>query len=562
MRVWSDETLADTTRLEALYKIVKEGHETDQPDSAFHYALLYYEFAEKRGLKKQMSRILNRQGIYRSNTGDYEGAIEYLNRSLKISEDLGDKRRVASSLNNIGRVNEKQGNYVEAKKYFLSCLDIFEEIGFQRGSLITMNNLATIYLYQGDYEVAIEFYTNSLKKAEQLDSKDIILNLLNNIGLVYERQSDDSKAIEYYTRSFEMAKKISNKTGMALTLNNIGNIHETRDEDAKAIDFHNRSFKIRKEINDQAGMVSSLINIGSLYKKLMRYDEAIDYQTRGLKIAKKIGFQRGVAFSLRNIGATYQARGDAAKSILYGTKALAKSQELGLVVELMASADILYQEYEQIGNHQASLKMYKLYIDMRDSIENIEVQKTVLRKEIEYKYQKQTMADSIAFVKQRELDSVIHQAALKKEAYQRYAWYGGLLLILILLGIYFRIRFIKREAETEMLLQEIKLLKVDAIIKLASRDDLNQQLILDKVKIEQTINNSLNPSDWSILVALYNNPSIGNREIADEVSLSVAGVRSSLKKMYNFFYINKSSNQRVILVMEATKISNNSLKHK
>lgn len=555
-KVWSNETLADSTRLDALYNIVKVGHESGQPDSASHHAQLYYDFAEKRNLKKQMSRILNRQGIYGSNTGDYEGAIEYYNRSLKIAEEIGYKKGVASSLNNIGRVHEKLGNYVKAKDYFLRCVNLFKEIGNQRGSLITMNNIATIYLHQGDYKAAIDFYTSSLKIAEQIEAKDIILNLLNNIGLVYKRQNDYSKAIEYYTLSLETAREINNKTGMALTLNNIGSIYETLGDNASAIDYYNQSLKISEEIRDQERMVSCLINIGSIYKNLKNYSKAIDYQIRGLKIAKKIGYKRGIAFSSRNIGLTYYVQGDAVKSITYSLSALSTAKELGLVEEIKFSADNLYKAYELTGNYRVSLKMYKLYINMRDSIENIEVQKELISQEYKYNYEKQAVADSIAFVKKRELDVFNNQTKLDKE---RYALLGGFSLLLIFIGVYLRIRFIKGQAEKEALLQKIEMLKVEANINLTTSIAQNKHPQLDKKRIETAINSSLNKSDWNILNALYNNPAIGNKEIADAVSLSVEGVRSSLKKMYSFFYIEKTANQRVVLVIEAAKLSKLSL---
>ena len=196
---------------------------------------------------------------------------------------------------------------------------------------------------------------------------------------------------------------------------------------------------------------------------------------------------------------------------------------------------------------------------MRDSMENIAVQKQVVRRQVEYEYQQQALADSLAFVRQQELDEFAHQAELAKEANLRYTLITGFVIILIFTGIYLRVRFIKRQAEREALLQEIKLLKVEAVIKTASDETVKNQLVLDKEKIEAAINNSLNPSDWNILNVLFNNPAIGNNELADQVSLSVAGVRSSLQKMYRYFYIEKSSNQRFLLVMEATKLSKDAI---
>ena len=58
-----------------------------------------------------------------------------------------------------------------------------------------------------------------------------------------------------------------------------------------------------------------------------------------------------------------------------------------------------------------------------------------------------------------------------------------------------------------------------------------------------------------ILNLILNKPSISNKEIAAEVSLSVEGVSSSLRRMYQAFEINSSSNKKITLIMKATRLS-------
>ena len=84
-----------------------------------------------------------------------------------------------------------------------------------------------------------------------------------------------------------------------------------------------------------------------------------------------------------------------------------------------------------------------------------------------------------------------------------------------------------------------------------------ERLALKREKIESSISTKLNDSDWKILSQLLENPAITNREIAELVSLSFEGVRSSLKKMYRVFDIQKSGeNQKISLIIKATRISN------
>ena len=127
----------------------------------------------------------------------------------------------------------------------------------------------------------------------------------------------------------------------------------------------------------------------------------------------------------------------------------------------------------------------------------------------------------------------------------------------IIFGLILRIRSIKIQTEKDFLQKEIQVLKSTAIIHMALYNDTSIIGQLDRKKIDTATYSLLNDSDWRILTFLCKNPTINNREISEQISLSFEGVRSSLKKMYRIFKIHHSiENQRIALVIEATRISN------
>jgi predicted transcriptional regulator len=110
------------------------------------------------------------------------------------------------------------------------------------------------------------------------------------------------------------------------------------------------------------------------------------------------------------------------------------------------------------------------------------------------------------------------------------------------------------------LLQELKILKQASLLHINSSDKTAESFQLDRTKIEKAVDGSINDSDWKILNALFDNPNTTNREIADQISLSIEGVKSSLKKMYMLFEITHSrENKRLGLTMKVTHISNDNL---
>ncbi len=161
--VWNDENQADTNRLKAMNDIAKEGYLYSQPDSAFYFAQMQYDFAESVNNKKWMADALNTQGSSFYFKGDYAKALDYYTNCLKIREELGDKSRIANSLGNIGMIYHYQADYTNAIDYHTKSLKIREEIEDKKGIANSLNNIGIIYYEQGDYPKAIDYYTRSLK---------------------------------------------------------------------------------------------------------------------------------------------------------------------------------------------------------------------------------------------------------------------------------------------------------------------------------------------------------------------------------------------------------------
>ena len=76
-------------------------------------------------------------------------------------------------------------------------------------------------------------------------------------------------------------------------------------------------------------------------------------------------------------------------------------------------------------------------------------------------------------------------------------------------------------------------------------------------KIEHSISRKLNETDWKVLTILLEDPALSNKEIADKAYMSVDGIGSSLRRMYEYFEIKVSKYKKISLLLEAIKSSNN-----
>ena len=68
--------------------------------------------------------------------------------------------------------------------------------------------------------------------------------------------------------------------------------------------------------------------------------------------------------------------------------------------------------------------------------------------------------------------------------------------------------------------------------------------------------NKLNDTDWKILKLICVTPTITNKDIGEKVYLSVDGVKSSFKKMYDLFDITSiGRNKKISLAIKVIKLS-------
>lgn len=416
-QVWSDAAEPDSVRLRALYYFTWNGYLFVDPDSAFYYAQMHYDYAENKGIKEEMASALNVQGATFYIQGDYDQAVNYYTKSLNIQEEIGNKKGMAISFNNIGNIYYDQGNLAQA----------------------------------------IDFYTKSLKYEEEVGSTEGIAASLSNIAMIYDDQEDYDQALDYYLKSLKLDEEVGNKDGMAATLNNVGAIYDDQKDYSKAMDYFSKSLKLYREVDDQYGIASSLSNIGRIYKyqgdaeKIKgnevtsdeNYAMALDYYDQCLQIYKEIEYLKGEAIAYNYIGAVYSEQENFDQALLYSNKGLKLAREIGAAGETQEAAQNLWGIYKGLGNYKSALEMHELFISTRDTILSEENQRVVLEQEYKYNYEKQAVADSIKNAEQEKVNQAkleVEKAKSAAQKRQNIYLFAGLSLV-ALFGVFMFNRF-------------------------------------------------------------------------------------------------------------------------
>jgi tetratricopeptide (TPR) repeat protein len=226
---------------------------------------------------QKTSAILHNFGYLVQSRGEYDKALEYYDRSLKIEEEIGNRSGVATSLHQIGMIHQERGEYAKALECYDRSLKIKEEIGNRSDVAASLHQIGNINYLRGEYAKALECYDRSLKIKEEIGNRSTIPASLHQIGMIYQERGEYDKALEYYEQSLEILEELGDRSTIPASLHQIGMIHQDRYEYDKALEYYKRSLKIKEELGNRAGIAVSLGQIGQLFVDVGRYDEAFQH---------------------------------------------------------------------------------------------------------------------------------------------------------------------------------------------------------------------------------------------------------------------------------------------
>ena len=484
----------DTTRCNILNALTETADDKEWP--LFNDQLLKLAEKNSQTANAQLKSIylnhlaaaINNLGFIARQEGDIPKAIDYFLQSLKIQEEIKNQKGIALTLNNIGAIYKGQGDIAKAMEYYQKSLKIKEEINDKKGIATSLNNIAEIYNFQGDITKSIEYYYKSLKIEEEIGNKKGIASSFHNIGFMYGNQGDLTKALEYYTKSLKIKEEINDKMGIAYSLNNIGNVYERKGDLQLCLKYMNQSLKIREEMNDKTGIATALHNIGYIYDKQNNNQEALTIFYKSLKIFEELKDKQWIAFTTNKISLVLLEEGKVMEANNYAIASMHTAKELGYPLNILRAANALNKIYKKQNKFKEALAMYELEIQMRDSISNAETKKASIKKQFQYQYEKKAAADSVKNAEEQKVKNALltaQKAQLKQEKTQRFALYGGLVLVIAFLGFVFN-RF--RVTQKQKLIIEQQKTQVD--VAFAHLEEKNRE-VMDSIMYARRIQRAL-----------------------------------------------------------------------
>lgn len=211
----------------------------------------------------------------------YKYALEY----YQLAIDLKDDKHKIKSQNYLGEIYSKKGEYKKAILELEKAYDLGLKTDNSYLIARTLSNQSFIY-YSFKHETkSIELLQEALSRYRLLGDKLNTSYIYNNLGIIHKKKKEYDISIKYLQKSYLISLSLKDTLGMASSTNNIGNTLMMLGYNQKALIFLNYSLEYYNSLNQEE--LSLYSNIASIEKKLHNNKKSLFFMNKALVLAEK-----------------------------------------------------------------------------------------------------------------------------------------------------------------------------------------------------------------------------------------------------------------------------------
>ena len=363
----------------------------------------------------------------------------------------------------------------------------------------TYNVLGIIGAIEGDYLASMRDFRASLALRRELQDTLQIARSLNNLAIVYSELAMTEEALAANLESLSIKEHLADTSGMASSLNNIGALYFKQGDFQAARQYHERSLALNQQMGDAEGVGLSMCNVGDSYVRLGNLEEGVKYLRQGLAQGEALGDSDIQAYAQMLMARVFLAWDQPTEARRYAERSLALARQMGNREAIRDAAEVLYQSQQALGQWQPAFSMHQLFINVRDSLSNADLQKAALRQE----FSQRLALDSLSRVEERRLQGVRLEEAAKRRRQQSLFWGIGLLVSLIFgVVLWNRLRLMRQQRNTiREQSEELNVMLESLHVAHESLSSKNQSLV-SSLRYAQRIQEAILPSETTLRAAL------------------------------------------------------------
>ena len=348
----------------------KAYHKMFDFERALNYQQRCLKIMTQLGDKTRLGNAYSDIGNVYFDRGDTTESAKCYKQHLKVAKENGDRLGEGRASENMGFVQLRRGNFEAAIKDFQLCLEIGKEIGDKSYEASALEGLGLAHDNLGQFKAAMDFFELQLQIAQDLGDKILEISSCCNLGNTCLHLGNFKQALDYHTQQLNSVKESGYRRGEGVAYGCLGNVYYKLGFLKNAIENHERQLEIVKEHGDKEEEARVYGNLGNDYRSLGNLQKAKHYYERNLKIAKEIKAKAVEVGVYANLGIVYRNMKDFEKAIENHNKNLEICKKMGDRPGEGRAYGNLGLTYGDLGDLEEALKYHKLCLEVAKEVED------------------------------------------------------------------------------------------------------------------------------------------------------------------------------------------------
>lgn len=319
-----------------IYNMIARLYNLVEPKKGFGYADSGLALAQKLRWQRGIADLNNSLGLLTQDTGNYESARNWYEKSLAINTAIDAKASMIANINNIGRSYEREADFPKASDYYFQAMALAESSGNDEQAALIGTNITSFYILQKDYKKAAAYAIGTIKKGEAAGASIHVAKAYELLGVLYLQTDDTTMARRSFDTAMVIDQRLGNGMAMLGILSNLGTMESNP---KKAIDIFLKAQQILDRISPSSE--NSIVNLANL---------GLNYFSLG---ASKSGEEKRRDFAL---AVTYLERAD---------RLCRSTNDPTVEIDIQEGlADLA----EAVGDYRSALQHYRRFTAISDSL--------------------------------------------------------------------------------------------------------------------------------------------------------------------------------------------------
>ena len=224
---------------------------------------------------QSQSKILRASGVFATQLGNYDTAVDLLSRSLAIQRKQGAPKEIGLAINSVAVVLQAQGKLAEAIVLYQEGLALQRMAGDPIGVAQTLQNLGAAAIDQGNYAEAQAASLESLSLFRQLGLKWGIAYASINLALALLRLEQLQPARRHIMEGITLCQEIESLDSVAECLEVLAGIEQAEGQAGLAVELLAVATRLRVEVRSprQAGSAADYEQLTAVLQQQLTPNE-------------------------------------------------------------------------------------------------------------------------------------------------------------------------------------------------------------------------------------------------------------------------------------------------